>query len=168
MNIMFSRALILLAAALLAATGCGDGGDDQAAAGSRAADGSPVSDRTGSASGAKDRFMERANASCRQTRKQIQEEVQAILAAGTAEPKAAVRRAIESVVAPGLRSEIGAVRALEPPSQDADRVQAILASIEQAVREAQADPAEFTSRLRPFVRPEKLANEYGLTACGRI
>jgi hypothetical protein len=161
---MFFRTLIVLAiaAAALPAAGCGGGGDD----GAGAANGSTATDGADRATGAKGEFVEAANAACFQRRKQMRQEFNA-LARNASETPSAVESLIERVIAPGLEAEVREIRALEPPPAETRQIEAILAAIQETVDQAQADPVEFTKH-GPFSEVTKLANEYGLTACGRL
>lgn len=78
--------------------------------------------------------------------------------------------AIEQAV-PVLDKDIKELKALEPPKDDKDQVAAIWSALEEGVttlEEASADPEASLVALvnDPFAAGEKLADEYGMKACG--
>lgn len=71
---------------------------------------------------------------------------------------------------PVIRAEVEEVRALGAPAGDEAEVDAIFDELESVLDEAEANPTRFNYEQAHFSRPyrtsERLANEYGIWACG--
>jgi hypothetical protein len=141
-------------------TGCGD---DEASTG----DGN-----TNSASGApevsaKALFIKAANKACREDARMIQKNAQRITTQADGESSSALARVvIGRAIAPGLEAQAEALRALEPPPGEAQKVEEVLTAIQATVADARQDPAAFVQQGGSFAGSSSAAAKYGLTACG--
>jgi hypothetical protein len=145
----------VLAIALIAA-GCG-GGDDTTST---------------TAALTKAEFLKQGNQVCREGNKEINagfEEFQKKNnLSRTKEPTEAQKKEVaETVVIPGIAKQVEGVAALEAPSGEEDKVDAIVESAEEALETAEEDPAAFVGEEGndAFAETDKLASAYGLTAC---
>jgi len=83
--------------------------------------------------------------------------------------KATVEKFVTDTVVPNIQGQIDAIGALSPPAGDEDQVQAIVDAAQSALDKAKADPSLLTeqgSGSDPFAEADKLADDYGLDACG--
>jgi hypothetical protein len=150
-------AVLALLATILALTGCGGGSTD-------------ATETTGSLARAE--FVKKGNAICARTEKEVLEGVAKFLKKSNPlarkPPTGAQLEALaENVLVPKVRKQINEIRALGIPSGDEQEVEAIFAAAEAALKKTEEDPTEFAEGgSGPFVKANKLAREYGLTACG--
>ena len=80
---------------------------------------------------------------------------------------AQVRRVVERIVVPRLRSEVETIRLLDPPPADVDEIERILAATERGTERLEADPETAVDRVPPELREaERLARAYGSRECG--
>ena len=80
---------------------------------------------------------------------------------------AQVRRVVERIVVPRLRSEVETIRLLDPPPADVDEIERILAATERGTERLEADPEAAVDRVPPELRKaERLARAYGSKECG--
>ncbi len=149
-------ALMLLAMA--AGAGCGGSGAE--------AGGAPAIGKA--------EFVAKATRICKQNRKRF------LTAALRAEQRAHLRTAadrarfeaenVERRLAPRLDTEIREIRALGAPSGDEGKVEAILSALQEVADFAAEDPKGFYEAQFKFHHPYrkvfKLADEYGIPACG--
>jgi hypothetical protein len=167
------HALLLLSILLLAAVagvGCGSGGgsDSSVSAGAVTDTGnSATTNATSETPPTKAAFIAEADAICKATDK---EQAVRLALVSRAKPKGLKKPEQEQAVLgaglPPIQREVEQLRALDPPSEDAAKVEAILKGIERAVDEAKADPASVLSTAgNPFNAVDKLAAEYGFKAC---
>jgi hypothetical protein len=78
-----------------------------------------------------------------------------------------VRRVVNDVVVPRLRSEVETIALLEPPEGDEDEVQRILEATERGADALEKDPAIVLDGIPPDLREaERLARAYGSKECG--
>jgi hypothetical protein len=63
--------------------------------------------------------------------------------------------------------EVAGIEALPAPSGDTEQVDAIVSAAQQGLDELKADPSLITAEGQdnPFAEANKLAKQYGLTAC---
>lgn len=190
---MYGRSILLLAAALaaamlLAVPGCGGGGNSDSSASSSNAGGSSSAggsasaeqegeDTTAGAGGeeatntsslTKAQFLKQANKICLGGEKQMTAELEKALAGGgQAEQQQALVRATHEVVLPQVQSQIDELRALGLPSGDEQQVEAILASMQEAVETAEGRSNGTIRDLGPvFERAGAMARQYGINGCG--
>jgi integrase len=80
---------------------------------------------------------------------------------------AEVRRVVDRIVVPRLRSEVETIRLLDPPPADRAEVERILAATERGTDQLEADPMAATDRVPSGLRTgERLARAYGSEQCG--
>lgn len=74
---------------------------------------------------------------------------------------------VVTVLVPSIRKEIDELRALDTPSGDEDRADAIFDAVEEGLETAEGDPKlAVTSSDAVFGISSRLAKEYGLEVCG--
>lgn len=144
----------LLAAALIAA-GCGGSGSGEP---------TPI---------AKSDFIEGAEAVCAEAARRIESEFQAYERSGRAADEAnelsvneAAASVAKKILIPAKRQELEELRKLEIPEEDADRVNAMIAALDEGVEKAEARP-ERAARdgTEAFGKVDRLAAEYGIEGC---
>jgi hypothetical protein len=75
---------------------------------------------------------------------------------------------IVTVVAPALQDQADQLSELDVPSGDDDKVEAIVAALEDGVQQLEDDPGSLLkSGAGPLDEANKLANAYGFKACGQ-
>ncbi len=144
----------VLAAGLI--VGCGGSGDSS----------------TGTIS--KEAFIRKADAICKKGNEQLQKGFAAYLRNNKKSilalrhpSKADYEGLIGGVLVPNLEKEIKAIRALGAPSGDEDRIEAMLAALEEGIETAENDPKAVThSSEAIFGIGARMAKEYGLEVCG--
>lgn len=138
-----------VAVAALGVAGCGDGDDD------------PLT---------RSAFVERGTEICTETNQRIEERARSAFSEPGSIPTAEeiIAFASETVV-PQLRSELDRLEALEPPEDDADRVEDIIEAGREGVDEVEVDPTILLSTEDDGLgRYRELASSYGLENCGGI
>lgn len=148
-------ALAAFAAIAMIAAGCGGGGDSSSE----------------SSSLTKAEFLKQGNAVCAKGNKEIQEgfeEFEEENGLQNKQPtKAQLTEVIETVVLPGVRSQVEGVEALGAPSGEEAEVEAVTDAASEALEKGEEDPAALASeKADPFAEANELANEYGLVKCG--
>jgi hypothetical protein len=130
---------------------------------------------------AKAEFVERANAVCLETRKEIAAEFSSYgesrvareaekaqrageLTAGEANEAAA--RVAERILIPAMRSQLEELRGLGTPREDGDRAEAMIDAFDEGIEKAEARP-ERAARdgSEAFGKARRLATEFGVTSC---
>lgn len=118
----------------------------------------------------KAQFVRKANTICTQKGAQIKVEGGRIIRAGNAHGADVQARIMDQIIVPNLQAEIRELDALEGPAADRQRIDGIVAAIQQSVdRLRSAPPIDASSSFKethPYRPGEELAAEYGLTACG--
>ena len=117
---------------------------------------------------AKEAFIKRADAICTKTDGRQEAAQKAFLkkypeATGTKlwEEKIALEAAL-----PPVKVEAKELASLAAPSGDAGEIEAIVSSLEEAVKEGEAEPSVMlTKGPGPFAKLERLARDYGFKAC---
>jgi uncharacterized protein with beta-barrel porin domain len=140
---------LALTAGLIAA-GCG-GGDDNG---------------TTAAAQSKDEFLKRGNQICSAGEKQIIAAENKVL--GENPTQAEVNKFATKTAIPTLQYELAGIQGLPPPSGDEDEVDAIVSAAQQGLDKLKGDPSLIAAggQDNPFAEANKLAKQYGLTACG--
>jgi ABC-type phosphate/phosphonate transport system substrate-binding protein len=145
-----SLAAVALAVALIVA-GCGD---DSSVA---------------TSSISKDQFIEKVDAICTQGNKRMEAAFATFLQENQnvkRPSKADYEELVEKVVIPNLGREIREIRTIGAPSEDADKVGAILEALEDGLETAEGDPTvAVTSSQAVYGISSRLAQEYGLKVC---
>jgi len=144
----------LLAIALVAA-GCGGGGDTTAT----------------TVALTKAEFLKQGNQICAEGNKEINAGFEEFLKTNNIkhnqEPTAAQKTEIaETVLLPSVTKQVEGVGNLTPPSGEEEQVEEIITAAEEAIEKGEEDPASLvTEGSGPFAKANKLAGDYGLTAC---
>jgi hypothetical protein len=144
---MRTRTLWLACAALLlpAVGGCG-GGDNGG-------------DRL-----SKSEFLAKGNAICTETNREFAAVTKKAFGEKEPTPAQITRFATGSSIPIAERTQ-AQLRALKPPKDDEDAVNAILEADQAAINELKTDPSVLV-KTDPFRRGQQLALRYGLKACG--
>jgi hypothetical protein len=147
---------LLAIAAALAASGCGgDDDEDTTAAGGEAP--------------SKQEFISEADAICRQGDKEIEQAAGREFGKGQEPSQQEQQQFVTDTVVPNIKNQIDEIRALTPPQGDEGRITAILDAAESGLDKIERNPSvlnEGGGGANPFAQANKLAGEYGLTACG--
>jgi len=121
----------------------------------------------GSDSPTKAEFVKQADAICAETDKtqrvglaDYQQENP-----GSESNEAGQSKAIVEVGLPPIRQEAEELAALEAPSGDEEKIEALVTEIEKAIEKSEADPTLLLGAENPFDQATKLATEYGFKAC---
>ena len=133
---------LVLAVPLLAAAGCGGGGDDNLS---------------------KSEFVAQGNAICKKGNAEINTAAKKLNKNST---PAQLKSFATDTIVPSVESQISQIRALDEPSADQDQVNAILDEADAALAKVKANPTLITSNADPFAKANKKAKAYGLTVCG--
>jgi hypothetical protein len=145
----------VLAVAVVAA-GCG-GSDDNGSS---------------TASLSKAQFIEQGNAICSKGNAKLESEFEEFaeehnLQENKKPSDSELEEATETILIPGISSQVEEIRALGTPEGDEGEVDEILTGAEEAVEDAEEDPVSFAESESPKLKEvNKQAREYGLTVCG--
>ncbi len=150
-------AILVSFGALLLAVGCGDDSASQAG-----------SETTPELSKAE--FASRASTICRAAQERTTEEFGKYISENripTSGPGVATKAAdaFRVVFRPAIEKEIDALGELGPPQADEQKVDEILAAMQQGLKEAEEDPLEFIRTSSTLEDASKLAIAYGIPAC---
>lgn len=164
-------------AALLLLAGCGDdssseqasspttGESNQSSANQGEGEGNGNGGEKKSASGPRADFIAEADAACEKRRKELGSKGREILVGMDGASEQEVVRAISNrVVVPVFEGEIEDLKALTPPAEDQEEVEAIIVALEEMVANVKSG---LKNEEYPYTDAENLANKYGLTACAR-
>lgn len=146
-------ALLGAAIAALFVVGCGGGDDDS----------EPLS---------KTAFVKEANEICTNAEKQKTKLLEDWLAKLSKEKKTPTPEEQEKFVPtllPPIEEMTEELAELEPPSKDAEEIEKLISGFESSIEKLEDDPASATTPTAdPFGEPNKIANNYGLSACGSL
>lgn len=143
-------AVIAAVAVALAIAGCGGG------------------DSSGSIS--KEEFIAKADAICKKSNSRMEAAFGKFLQGNpnltkTTGPK--FERLVGDVMVPNLKREVEELRALEIPDGGEEKVNAMIAALEEGVETAERDPQAVTNSSDVvFGISSRIAGEYGLEVCG--
>lgn len=84
---------------------------------------------------------------------------------GSGSDEAGQGKAIVEVGLPPIRREVEELAALEAPSGDEEKIEALVAEIEKAIEKSEANPTLLLGAGNPFGRATQLATDYGFKAC---
>jgi hypothetical protein len=123
------------------------------------------------ASLSKAQFLKQGNAICEEGSKNINSEFEEFskennLSETKEPPKAVQEEAVEQILIPSINSQIEEVKALGTPEGDEGELEKLITAEEEVVEEAEEDPISLFGTSAKQKEANKLANEYGLTACG--
>jgi hypothetical protein len=127
------------------------------------------------------KFIERANAVCLETRREISaefasygesrvakeaERAQRANELSADEANEAAAKVAERILIPAMRTQLEELRELGTPSEDGDRARAMLDAFDEGLEKAEARP-ERAARdgTEAFGRAGRLADEYGIANC---
>ena len=163
-RLLLSFVAVIAAGALIG--GCG-GSEDSVAEGAK-----PTTEGTSEIeppSSAEVAFTTGANEICKARENAIDEESLKIHyeAAEGRKPKSVetAESLVRSVVVPNFEAELQELEALRNPPESKIPVEKIFAAIQQLIDDAKADPGKFLEKTEPYGSAERLAEEYGITAC---
>jgi hypothetical protein len=146
-------AVVAMAALLLA--GCGGGSEDSSS-------GKSIS---------KEDFIVKADAICKKGTERLQKAIFAALKNPQNLTKVSEDEQIKIVttaMVPNVSREVKELRALGIPDGDEEKIDAMIAALEEGVETAEQDPEAVTkSSDVVFGISSRIAGEYGLTACSR-
>ena len=81
--------------------------------------------------------------------------------------EAEVVEAVQTVLIPRIRKQLNEIRALGPPQGAEAEFEAIIASVESALKKGEENPKLLAGEGEgPFEKANKLSREFGLTKCG--
>jgi hypothetical protein len=149
--------------AALVAAGCG--GDDDATSAAT------TTGATGSGGGeplSKQEFISEADAICKQGDKEIAEAGREQFGNERQPSEEEQEQFVTDTVIPNIQNQVDSIRSLTPPEGDEDQVTAILDAAQEGIAKGVQDPSSFTvgAGEDPFAEANRLAQDYGLTACG--
>jgi hypothetical protein len=147
----------MLAVGLLGAAGCGGGGSKSSSASSSSTASTPALSKA--------EFLKRGNAICKRGNDQINAQGKQLFKPHT-RPTAAQRKQFGESAIPVIQGEINGVRALPAPTGDRATIAKIADTAQKDLDKVKADPSSLAGTGDPFKDANKLANNYGLTACG--
>jgi hypothetical protein len=147
------KAIVAAAVAVLAIAAAGCGGDDD--------------ETTAAQTLTKDEFIAQADEICAAGDDEIEAAAQDL---GASPSQEEATQLVTDVALPSVQEQRDSIAALGAPEGDEDEVQAILASLDEAIAAVEADPASVLSSSsdpdNPFAEVDQLAQDYGLTDCG--
>jgi hypothetical protein len=112
-------------------------------------------------------FLKQGNAICKNGNKQIEAAAEQQFPKSSSRPSQAEQvKFVTQTVIPNVQRQIDGIEALGAPEGDEATVEAITSEAQSALNEAKKDPNVMTGDgPGPFVKADKFANSYGLTAC---
>jgi hypothetical protein len=141
-------------AVALVVAGCGGGGDSG----------------TTASSISKEEFISKADAICKKGTERMQAAIGRLLKKQpniTKVTKDEQEKIVATVMVPSVSREVKELRALGVPDGDEERVDAIIAALEEGVETAERDPEAVTNSSEViFGIASRLAGEYGAEVCG--
>lgn len=163
---------IAVSAGLALAAGCGDDDEGGSPARDETANTSETAGTSESASTtestgivSKEEFLDQANSVCAKRSAEVKVKGQRLFKKIFNDPEAvAARKMTQQVIIPTFEGEVRDLKALNIPAGDGQEVAAIYGAIEEMVEEIKVNPS--AQGFYPYTKAEKLAAEYGLTACG--
>lgn len=138
------------------AAGCGGGDDDSTST---------------TAALTKAEFLKQGNQICAEGNKEINAGFEEFAKENNIpqnqEPTQAQKEEVaETILLPSVTKQVEGVDSLGAPSGEEEQVEEIIDAAEEALEEGEEDPASLvTEGSDPFAKANKLAGEYGLTAC---
>lgn len=151
-------------------TTAGDGGEAaaQAGAGGKEGESQSTGESAQPISEAQAEFVAKANAVCTKQQQLLQAKLRQAFKSGPGSQHAALLRLTEDAIGPAMEAEAEELRALGAPRGDEEQVEAIAAALEALGAEARKNPTRLVAGSGPFEKEQKLAQGYGIGACGRV
>ena len=130
----------------IAVAGCG-GGDDESLT--------------------KAEFIQQADAICKKAHDGFEKAFNRTFSGGQQPSQAQLNEFAADTLVPGVQKEIDDIGELEPPSADADEVDAIIAAEQDGVDKVRADPGILAPSVKedPLKKGQDLARAYGMKEC---
>lgn len=110
-------------------------------------------------------FLQKGNAICKSGGKEIDAKGKALFGGGKKPSPAQLQQFAKEDLIPGIQKQVDGIDNLTPPKGDEAKVNAIVASANADLKQGKANPKLLLSD-KSFQRTDKLANAYGLKACG--
>ena len=155
MNKGFLAALAVLVALAALVAGCG-GGDD-------------TTTDSATVTLTKTEFIKQGDAICKQANEENEAEAEEYAEENgfTLEKanKEQLEEAVSDVLVPSLNKQVEELDALGAPKGDEEKVEAIVAALEEATEEIEDDPGSVFQG-QTFQKPSQLAEDYGFKVCG--
>lgn len=145
----------VLATATIAAIGCGGDSED--------------STSTSATGGTRAEFIASADEICTQTAEEIAAETAELFPQGAAATEKQVQQLFVDVTIPALIDQYEQIGALPVPQEDEEEVDALLSAADDALAEAEKDPASLLvlqGDETPFSEVIRLSTDYGFEVCG--
>jgi hypothetical protein len=146
-------AILLMGLVVTAVVGCGTGDDSD------------------SVSITKAEFIVKTDKACAKRQRQLEDEVAAYVEqrrAGKIKGPADYEELVSTVLAPAVEGEVDDIRSSEMPGDEEERIEIILAAMEEGLEKAKEDPGGLVSESNlAFDDARRSAEEYGFKVCGR-
>ncbi len=128
-------------------------------------------DGSGGESISKEEFIVKADAVCKRSNERMEKAFGEFLKANRDIKKPtdpALQQLVGDVMVPSIKREIEELRALGVPSGDEEKVEAMVAALEEGLETAEDNPKVVTSASSDtiFGIASRIAGEYGLEICG--
>jgi hypothetical protein len=150
--------MALLAVLALAVFAAGCGGNDDG------------DDSTSTASITKSEFLAQGNSICKKGNQEIDSDFESFakkhdLKENDGLTDAEATEASEEILIPNVQKQVDQIHALGAPEGQEAQVDAILSAAQKGIDELKKDPTAIQGNNDPFAEANKLAKDYGLTAC---
>lgn len=135
--------------AVLVVAGCGDSGDETTAL-------------------TKKQFLAQGNALCKEKEQERLNEVNDLIAdlkPGESFSDAKQTKMVETIIIPNYEESISGIEELDAPEGDEEKIEELLAAMENTQKVLEEDPEEAIFSVLMFEKPNKLAQAYGLNSC---
>jgi hypothetical protein len=114
-------------------------------------------------------FTKKADAICAKGDRKINAAAQRVFRTSTKRPsQAKLTKFIKTDVLPPVREQVEALKKLETPKGDEDKVKAITDAADDSLAKVEANPklGAGQGKKDPFAKAKKLSRDYGLKTCG--
>lgn len=158
-NLAFAVVLIVVLVAAIAVAGCGGSSDASGAGGDSTA---PVLTKAA--------FIKQGDAICQKGGEEVEAAVRVFTRAHgvsqKSEPtKDETEELAEQVVIPGIKSQVRKLGGLNPPPDEAGRVEKMLGGLEAAIKAGEEDPMALM-RGEVLSKPDEKVKAFGFKVCG--
>jgi hypothetical protein len=125
------------------------------------------SDETTTTALSKAAFLKQGNEICEKGNEKIGEEAEETFSQNRKPSQKELNEFASDTLIPSVQKQIDEIRALGAPEGDEEEVEAIVTAAQAALDKGKQNLSELTEDgPGPFAEANKLANAYGLTACG--